>query len=201
MKRRAFTLVELLVASGAFLSVLGVLLHLLGCGMRMSRSSGVATTIESALAMEETLAEDIRQLVPGQGPEGYMLLEPERIAFFRPIFREKSIELYPVRYFLTPTPAGNFKLHRSSSHGGETELTALLRSLQFSMVDDRDVSAQFLKVAYQAIDCDASSGSFFGARVYSRQILFRIHFPVQTTLDLVTPTTQFSVVSPLALGF
>jgi len=143
MKRRlrGFTLTELIVVVGLSIVILGVVIRMFLAGTRGNQSARRNGALHGALLIQENLARDIRRMGVPPGVEEPMRLTPRSIAFYQTEFEDgdPTIHLYPVVYYLQPSPEGNLHMVRETTRAGGEKFVSRFTDVVLSKMLFRSV--------------------------------------------------------------
>jgi hypothetical protein len=141
--------------------VLGALLLLWRGGSRMARAAGGSALLSSALLLEESLLQDVRQLGIDPARRDTFLVSEASFSFYRVHFAGEEIRLRPVRWARRPRAGGGVVLARTEAASGKPVVKAFghapLASARFMLVGDRDFGNRYLRVELAMRDPEGGS--------------------------------------------
>ena len=193
--RRAYTVVELLIAAALVALVIGTLFGFLSTTRKMNDAARGSAAVAGALLVEETIASDMRML--GVDPKRAHVFDwgPTGLSFYRTVFVKTEIRLRPIRYTVKRTKHGNLQLVRTELVAGKsntTTLDAILAGLSWSTTHDTGRTVDYLKINMTVLPEDLPPGPEAEKRGTAQVLLARIPVPVQVVNPELEPTCRLT---------
>ncbi|MBI4864904.1 MAG: prepilin-type N-terminal cleavage/methylation domain-containing protein [Candidatus Riflebacteria bacterium] len=181
MRRRGFTVIEVLVALVIASVVLSAVLGLWSAGSRMSASARGSASLAGAMLIEETILRDLRELGIDPRLHDMLLLNDGELSFYKVAFVGEDVRLRPVKYERLESSPGTFLLRRTELLPGgvrspRTFSQVPLGELSFSLIKDRSFGNRYLRVDFATLDAATPTAS---GRVRSHSLVVRIPIPSQ----------------------
>jgi len=150
--RRAFTLIEALVAGSLGVVLLGVVIQLWTSGSRVDAAAGSVAALQSAVLLEGALAADLRQIAQAPDAPDVLKVTPERLDFWLARFEGDAVRLRAVTWQRVQDGHGLFRLRRTELDRGRTDVRLLpdapLTSVRFDLLQTTVQGQRLLRLSY-----------------------------------------------------
>ena len=194
MKRRGFTLLELLIGVATGSAVTWAVMGLWSGATKLTRVAQSTALLSNALLLEDAISRDVCQLGLDPAQSSPLLLSEAAVSFYRVRFRGDDTVLFPLKYARVPGPGGTHLLQRTEWKAGANSVKtfshAPLKQLAFSQVEDPMFKTHYLRVYMQLVDDDRTR-----AQEYS--LVLRIPAPAQLGNPHFSAALRFEVMSAL----
>ena len=205
MGRRGTSFVELMVALGVFLVVIGMLMAIWTMGSRMGAAANLSGCIQSALIIQENLLQDIHQMVLDPAAAVGYDVRGTGLTFRRAQFDHEKIKLVDVRWQAVSNRAGLLDLVRTEGTGAaaasQTFGDGLLARVEFRVTPTAQLTGPAFDIQLVVLESARNPSTLTHEELELRTHRFVARVPTPSSLGIpfVDPAAKLEVMSPSLL--